>query len=305
MARLEYFLKDSANSPVSEFGVHKSTVDWLRFVSANEGDNLPFCPAPRSVQRFGVGNFGMEFGYSDGNFGGNLNGNLGYSGGDFGGNFGANLNGNFGYDGANFSNRNLGSNPSYNGENSDRNSNANLNTNFGANSDRNFGYNNEEVSEISTQISDYDLYLAKQGVINLARNFDIFSPSVEISAKLFSDTDTKSPNSPQISPPISGEIRKFTPEILIVVDAMSGFSEGETQFFDLSDEVSYIYSTHDLPVPVLISYLRSICKNIFFLGISVLLENVLDFNEGLSEGAKRSAKIAVEKIKNLDKNLAG
>lgn len=102
-----------------------------------------------------------------------------------------------------------------------------------------------------------------------------------------------------------GEIRKFTPEILIVVDAMSGFSEGETQFFDLSDEVSYIYSTHDLPVPVLISYLRSICNNIFFLGISVLLENVLDFNEGLSEGAKRSAKIAVEKIRNLDKNLAG
>lgn len=100
-----------------------------------------------------------------------------------------------------------------------------------------------------------------------------------------------------------GAIREFAPEILIVVDAMSGFSEGKIEFFDLSDERDYIYSTHNLPTPVLLSYLRKICPKTLFLGISVLLENVLDFKEGMSEGAKMSAKKAYEKILQIDLNL--
>lgn len=100
-----------------------------------------------------------------------------------------------------------------------------------------------------------------------------------------------------------GAIREFAPEILIVVDAMSGFSEGKIEFFDLSDEKDYIYSTHNLPTPVLLSYLRKICPKTLFLGISVLLENVLDFKEGMSEGAKQSAKKAYEKILQIDLNL--
>ncbi|WP_172201492.1 hydrogenase 3 maturation endopeptidase HyCI [Campylobacter sp. RM16188] len=100
-----------------------------------------------------------------------------------------------------------------------------------------------------------------------------------------------------------GAIREFAPEILIVVDAMSGFSEGKIEFFDLSDEKDYIYSTHNLPTPVLLSYLRKICPKTLFLGISVLLENVLDFKEGMSERAKQSAKKAYEKILQIDLNL--
>lgn len=100
-----------------------------------------------------------------------------------------------------------------------------------------------------------------------------------------------------------GAIRDFAPEILIVVDAMSGFSEGKIEFFDLSDEKDYIYSTHNLPTPVLLSYLRKICPKTLFLGISVLLENVLDFKEGMSETAKQSAKKAYEKILQIDLNL--
>lgn len=100
-----------------------------------------------------------------------------------------------------------------------------------------------------------------------------------------------------------GAIRDFEPEILIVVDAMSGFSEGKIEFFDLSDDKDYIYSTHNLPTPVLLSYLRKICPKTLFLGISVLLENVLDFQEGLSEGAKASAKKAFEKILQIESNL--
>lgn len=42
----KYLLKDSANYPTSRFIIDKDTQDWLRFIYANIGDNLPFCPAP-------------------------------------------------------------------------------------------------------------------------------------------------------------------------------------------------------------------------------------------------------------------
>ena len=100
-------------------------------------------------------------------------------------------------------------------------------------------------------------------------------------------------------------IREFSPDILIVVDAMSGFDEDKIEFFDLSDDRDYIYSTHNLPTPVLLSYLRKICPKTLFLGISVLLENVLDFEEGLSEQAKKSARKAFLRIVEIDKNLVG
>jgi len=85
-----------------------------------------------------------------------------------------------------------------------------------------------------------------------------------------------------------GALREFGPDIIVVVDAMSGFKDGAIEFFDLSNERDYIYSTHNLPTPVLLSYLRKICPKTLFLGISVLLENVLDFKEGLSENAKKT-----------------
>ena len=100
-------------------------------------------------------------------------------------------------------------------------------------------------------------------------------------------------------------IREFSPDILIVVDAMSGFDEDKIEFFDLSDDRDYIYSTHNLPTPVLLSYLRKICPKTLFLGISVLLENVLDFEEGLREQATKSARKAFLRIVEIDKNLVG
>ncbi|MDD2382890.1 MAG: hydrogenase 3 maturation endopeptidase HyCI [Sulfurospirillaceae bacterium] len=95
-------------------------------------------------------------------------------------------------------------------------------------------------------------------------------------------------------------LREFEPDIIIVVDAMSGFKEDKIEFIDLSDERTYMYSTHNLPTPILLSYLRDICTKTIFLGISVLLENVLHFNEGLSDNAKNSALKALDKIKELD-----
>ena len=96
------------------------------------------------------------------------------------------------------------------------------------------------------------------------------------------------------------KLREFEPDVIVVVDAMSGFNEDKIEFLDLSDERTYVYSTHNLPTPILLSYLRNICVKTIFLGISVLLENVLHFSEGLSENAKRSSQKALQKVQELD-----
>ena len=95
-------------------------------------------------------------------------------------------------------------------------------------------------------------------------------------------------------------LRAYEPDVIVVVDAMSGFKEHKIEFLDLSDERTYIYSTHNLPTPILLSYLRDICTKTIFLGICVLLENVLHFTEGLSESAVTSASKALEKLKEFD-----
>lgn len=95
-------------------------------------------------------------------------------------------------------------------------------------------------------------------------------------------------------------LRDFEPDVIVVVDAMSGFKEDKIEFLDLSDERTYIYSTHNLPTPILLSYLRDICTKTIFLGICVLLENVLHFTEGLSDNANTSAMKALDKLKAFD-----
>lgn len=95
-------------------------------------------------------------------------------------------------------------------------------------------------------------------------------------------------------------LRAYEPNIIVVVDAMSGFKENKIEFLDLSDERTYLYSTHNLPTPILLSYLRDICTKTIFLGINVLLENVLHFSEGLSTDAKTSAIQAFTKLQELD-----
>jgi hydrogenase 3 maturation protease len=95
-------------------------------------------------------------------------------------------------------------------------------------------------------------------------------------------------------------LRAYEPDVIVVVDAISGFKEDKIEFIDLSDERTYVYSTHNLPTPILLSYLRDICTKTIFLGIAVLLENVLHFSEGLSTSAQNSALKALDKIKEFD-----
>ncbi len=95
-------------------------------------------------------------------------------------------------------------------------------------------------------------------------------------------------------------LRKFAPDIIVVSDAMSGTNTGSVDVIDISDDRDYMYSTHNLPMPILLSYLRGFCKVVLFLGLNVDIENVLEINPELSDEAKETAKRALEKIYEID-----
>lgn len=46
LVKPSYMPKDTGNAASSEFNIAQEFQDWLMFISANEGDNLPYCPAP-------------------------------------------------------------------------------------------------------------------------------------------------------------------------------------------------------------------------------------------------------------------
>ena len=102
------------------------------------------------------------------------------------------------------------------------------------------------------------------------------------------------------------KIKTYNPEILIIIDAVGVVGdEGKfkCEFIDLSDEISYFYNTHNIPTSVWIKYLREFVPKILFLGIGVNLANLAQFELNLTKEAKDNAKLAVEKIKNLDSEL--
>ncbi len=96
------------------------------------------------------------------------------------------------------------------------------------------------------------------------------------------------------------KIREFAPDLLVVCDATTGSKVGSVELIDLSDDKEYMYSTHNVPMPVLISYLRKFCKIVLFLGLNVDIINVLDINPELSNEAKEMALKALDKIKEID-----
>jgi hydrogenase 3 maturation protease len=100
-------------------------------------------------------------------------------------------------------------------------------------------------------------------------------------------------------------IRKFNPDILVVVDAVTGIKEKDVYFFELDEESDYIYTTHNLPLPVLIKYLKEMCRVVLFLGIGVDPAKTIRVNPELSESARKSVDKAFEKISQLNSLLIG
>ena len=61
-----------------------------------------------------------------------------------------------------------------------------------------------------------------------------------------------------------------------------------------------MYTTHNLPMPILISYLRGFSRSVLFLGLNVNIEKVLEVNPELSSEAKKTALKALDKLKEID-----
>ncbi len=97
------------------------------------------------------------------------------------------------------------------------------------------------------------------------------------------------------------KIREFAPDLLVVCDATTGSKIGSVDVIDLSDDKDYMYATHNVPMPVLISYLRSFCKFVLFMGLNIDIVNVLDINPEISDEAKNTAIKALDKIQELNK----
>ncbi len=96
------------------------------------------------------------------------------------------------------------------------------------------------------------------------------------------------------------KIREFAPDLLLVCDATTGSKIGSVDFIDLSDDKEYMYATHNIPMPVLMSYLRSFCKQVLFLGLNIDIINALEISEQISNQAKSTALKALDKINEID-----
>lgn len=91
-------------------------------------------------------------------------------------------------------------------------------------------------------------------------------------------------------------IREYKPDLVVIGDAMTGIKVGSVDVIDVSDDREYMYSTHNLPMPILISYLKGFCKGVLFLGLNVDIENVLEINPEISSEAKQTASRGLEKL---------
>lgn len=95
-------------------------------------------------------------------------------------------------------------------------------------------------------------------------------------------------------------LRAFAPDVIVVADAMTGINVGSVEVIDISDDRDYMYSTHNLPMPILLSYLRGFCDVVLFLGLNVDIEKVLEINPMLSVEAQATARRALVKMLEID-----
>ncbi|WP_024953584.1 hydrogenase maturation protease [Sulfurospirillum arcachonense] len=96
------------------------------------------------------------------------------------------------------------------------------------------------------------------------------------------------------------KIREYSPDVMVVADAMTGIKVGTVEVIDISDDRDYMYSTHNLPTPILLSYLKSFCQVVLFLGLNVDIEKVLEINPEISKEAEETAQKALVKLLEID-----
>jgi hydrogenase 3 maturation protease len=91
----------------------------------------------------------------------------------------------------------------------------------------------------------------------------------------------------------TGVIKKFAPDKLFIVDAAYiGLLPGETKVVSASDISGVSFSTHMLPLPVMLKYLAAeVHCDVIFVGIQPLCtEQGFQMNEAVKTGTEHLAK---------------
>ncbi|MCL2339940.1 MAG: hydrogenase 3 maturation endopeptidase HyCI [Actinomycetia bacterium] len=96
----------------------------------------------------------------------------------------------------------------------------------------------------------------------------------------------------------SGVIKAFAPDLLLVIDSVDqGLLVGELTLVDLSAVTGASFSSHILPLPVLLDYLgREIGCRVLLLGMQI---GTLDFLADLSPSVRQTAENVVNYLRRL------
>jgi len=100
---------------------------------------------------------------------------------------------------------------------------------------------------------------------------------------------------------LTGEIKKFKPEHLLIVDAADlGKPSGTVKIMDSDESRGISFCTHNLPIKIMADYLKeSIGCRVSIIGVQ---PKELTFGVGLSNSVTRSVKEIVSAIKKNIKN---
>lgn len=98
-------------------------------------------------------------------------------------------------------------------------------------------------------------------------------------------------------------LRKYAPDIVVIVDAVMGLEEGDVQFLDVANEDRGMFNTHTIPVQYLIQFIHDFCGSVIFLGIGVKYEKMIGINPELSNAAKDSVLRAADMLRQFEEML--
>ena len=97
---------------------------------------------------------------------------------------------------------------------------------------------------------------------------------------------------------LSGAIKQFNPELVLVIDAVDmGLEPGEIRLIPMDEVGGISFSTHMLPLPILMDYLhREIGCRVVLLGIQV---SNLDFMAEMSPAVAEAVDTIVTELRDL------
>ncbi|MCL2632746.1 MAG: hydrogenase 3 maturation endopeptidase HyCI [Coriobacteriia bacterium] len=97
---------------------------------------------------------------------------------------------------------------------------------------------------------------------------------------------------------LTGEIKRFSPDIVLVIDAIDlGVEPGEVRVIELDEIGGVSFSTHMLPLKIIIEYLRQETgAEVVLLGIQV---SSIEFMQKMTEAVRATVDAIVDSLEAL------